>query len=73
MKNENANIDLYRKLICDMLQDLSDEKFLRQLYSLLVRQQSRAGKLQRELHAMVEEMSAENLRLLYIVASELRK
>ena len=63
MKHENANIDLYKKLICDMVQELTDAKFLRQIYSLLFREQTRTGRIQRELHAMVEEMAAEDLRL----------
>lgn len=70
--NQNKN-DLLKKMICDMIQDTNDNRFLRQVYSLLFREQNRTGKLQQELHAMVEEMNAENLRLLYITAIELRK
>jgi hypothetical protein len=38
MKNENANIELYKKLICDMIQELTDVKFLRQIYSIVARE-----------------------------------
>ena len=51
--NQNRN-DLLKKMICDMIQDTNDNRFLRQVYSLLFREQTRTGKLQRELHAMVK-------------------
>lgn len=38
MQNEKINIDVYKKLICDMVWDLNDGNFLRQIYSILARQ-----------------------------------
>lgn len=73
MPNNQNKIDLLKKMICDMIQDNNDSRFLRQVYSLLFREQNRTGKLQQELHAMVEELNGEDLRLLYITALELRK
>lgn len=73
MANKQASNELLKKMICDMVQDMNDNAFLRQVYSLLFREQNRTGRIQRELHAMVEEMTAEDLRLLYITAVELRK
>jgi hypothetical protein len=43
MKNENANIELYKKLICDLIQEVNDGKFLRQIYSIVARELKRAG------------------------------
>ena len=73
MANIQNRNDLLKKMICDMIQDNNDSRFLRQVYSLLFREQNRTGKLQQELHAMVEELNGEDLRLLYITALELRK
>ena len=73
MANKQASNELLKKMICDMVQDMNDNAFLRQVYSLLFREQNRTGRIQQELHAMVEEMTAEDLRLLYITAVELRK
>lgn len=73
MANIQNRNDLLKKMICDMIQGTNDSRFLRQVYSLLFREQNRTGKLQRELHAMVEELEGEDLRLLYITALELRK
>ena len=38
MANEQGNIELYQKLICDMVQDLTDCRFLRQIYSIIARE-----------------------------------
>ena len=73
MANIQNRNDLLKKMICDMIQDTNDSRFLRQVYSLLFREQNRTGKLQQELHAMVEELEGEDLRLLYITALALRK
>jgi hypothetical protein len=43
MKNESANNELYKKLICDLIQEVNDGKFLRQIYSIVVRELKRAG------------------------------
>ena len=73
MANKQASNELLKKMICDMVQDMNDNAFLRQVYSFLFREMNRTGRTQRELHAMIEEMDAEDLRLLYITAIELRK
>lgn len=38
MKND---IDVYKKLICSMIQDMTNERFIHQIYSLIYRQQKR--------------------------------
>lgn len=38
MQKEKVNIDVYKKLICDMVWELNDGNFLRQIYSILARQ-----------------------------------
>ena len=43
MKNETANNEIYKKLICDMIQEINDGKFLRQIYSIIVREVKRTG------------------------------
>lgn len=42
MKNESANIELYKKMICDMICEMTDAKFLRQIYSIIARERSKA-------------------------------
>lgn len=43
MENNQVNTDLYKKLICDMVQDINDGRFLRQLYSILFKEYIKAG------------------------------
>lgn len=38
-----ADIELYKKLICDMVQEITDVRFLRQIYSIIYRQKKRTG------------------------------
>lgn len=38
MKND---IDVYKKLICSMIQDMTNERFLRQIYSIIYYQQKK--------------------------------
>lgn len=38
MANEQGNIELYQKLICDMVCDITDSRFLRQIYSIIFRE-----------------------------------
>lgn len=38
MKND---IDIYKKLICSMIQDMTNERFLRQIYSIIYYQQKK--------------------------------
>lgn len=34
-------VSVYKKLICDMIQSLEDERFLRQMYSIIYRHKQR--------------------------------
>ena len=38
-----VSIEVYKKLICDLIQDMTDERFIRQIYSLVYRQMKRNG------------------------------
>jgi hypothetical protein len=40
---ENHNAQIYQKLICDMVQEMTDVRFLRQIYSIIYRQKKRTG------------------------------
>ena len=35
MENKQINADLYKKIICDAVQDIEDGRFLRQLYAFI--------------------------------------
>ena len=35
--------EIYKKLICDMIAEMTDERFLRQIYSIIYRQKKRVG------------------------------
>ena len=37
------NTEIYKKLICDMIAEMTDERFLRQIYSIIYRQKKRGG------------------------------
>lgn len=63
----------YKKMICAMVQDIDDRQFLHRVHEILFREQSKTCQLQRQLHALVEEMPPADLRLLYIAALELSK
>lgn len=43
MANEQINVDLYKKLICDMVQDIDDGRFLRQIYSIILKEYKKTG------------------------------
>lgn len=43
MEKDKVPIDVYKKLICDMIQDMTDERFIRQIYSIVYRQRKRTG------------------------------
>lgn len=43
MKNEAVNVEIYKKLICDMIQEMTDGRFLRQIYSIIAREAKRTG------------------------------
>ena len=73
MQKERANNEVYKKLICDLIQDVNDGRFLRQVYSYIVRERRLCGRLQQDLYTMIEGMEADNLRLLWIAARELEK
>lgn len=38
-----VSIEVYKKLICDMIQDMNDDRFIRQIYSIVYRQLQRNG------------------------------
>ena len=44
MKNETASNELYKKLICDMIQEINNTKFLQQIYSIIAREYRRTGR-----------------------------
>lgn len=70
---QKENINVYKKLICDMVMDSNDGKFLRQMYSCIAKERRLYGRLQQDLHDMIDEMGTDELRLLWIAAKELRK
>ena len=72
MKPESVKIDILKKLVADMIPD-ADKELLRLFYKILARKQHRTGRLQLELHKLIEEMTQEDLRLLYVTALELTK
>ena len=43
MAKEQTNIDLYKKLICDMIQEMGDCRFLRQIYSIVYAEYKKTG------------------------------
>ena len=73
MANETIDIEFYKKLICDMIYDINDGRFLRQIYSYIYRERRRTSQMQRELHALIDKMQPEDVRLLYTTALELQK
>lgn len=40
---ENTNIEMYKKLICNMIMEMGDERFIRQIYSIVYRHRKRTG------------------------------
>lgn len=38
-----VTIEVYKKLICDMIQDMDGDRFIRQIYSIVYRQMQRNG------------------------------
>lgn len=38
-----VSIEVYKKLICNMIQDMNDDRFIRQIYSIVYRQMQRNG------------------------------
>ena len=73
MANENINIEIYKKLICDMICDIRDIRFLRQIYSYIYREHRRTSQVALELHVLIDKMQPEDVRLLYTAALELQK
>lgn len=46
MKDSNAvetNCEIYRRLICDMVKRIHNERFLKQIYSIIARHIQRTG------------------------------
>ena len=66
------NTEIYKKLICDMIQDINDSRFLRQVYAFIFRDRRTHSRLQQELCSMIADMDAEDLRLLWVAARELK-
>ena len=72
MKPESVNIDILKKLVADMVPE-ADKDLLRLFYKMLARKKHRTGRLQLELHKLIEEMPQEDLRLIYVTVLELMK
>ena len=73
MANERIDINLYKKLICDMVDDIEDARFLRQLYSYIFRERRLCGRMQQELCEMIANMDTADLRLLLLTAKKIVK
>lgn len=43
MPKEKINTELYKKLICDMIEEITDTRFLKQIYSIIVREYRKTG------------------------------
>ena len=43
MQREKATTELYKKLICDMIEEITDTRFLKQIYSIIVREYRKTG------------------------------
>ena len=43
LEKENVSIDVYKKLICDMIQNINDLRFIRQIYSIVYNEKRRTG------------------------------
>lgn len=43
MEKETVPIAVYKKLIYDMIEEMTDERFIRQIYSLIYRKRKRTG------------------------------
>ena len=73
MASERIDINLYKKLVCDMVQDIEDARFLRQLYSYIYRERRLCGRMQMELCEMIAGMDTTDLRLLWVTAKKIAK
>ena len=73
MASERIDTSLYKKLICDMVQDIEDARFLRQLYSYIYRERRLCGRMQMELCEMIAGMDTTDLRLLWVTAKKIAK
>lgn len=40
---EHTTLEVYKKLICDMVQTMESERFLKQIYSILLTETKRTG------------------------------
>ena len=43
MEQEQVTLSTYKELICDMIQQMNDIKFIKQIYSIVLRQAKRTG------------------------------
>jgi hypothetical protein len=43
MEQEQVTLSTYKELICDMIQQMNDIRFIKQIYSIVFRQAKRTG------------------------------
>ena len=43
MDNKKVPIEVYKKLICEMIDEMNDDWFIRQIYSIIYRHKERTG------------------------------
>lgn len=43
MEQEQITISTYKDLICEMIQQMNDIRFIKQIYSIILRQTKRTG------------------------------
>ena len=43
MDNKKVPIEVYKKLICEMIDEMNDDRFVRQVYSIIYRHKERTG------------------------------
>ena len=43
MEQEQITISTYKDLICEMIQQMNDIRFIKQIYSIILRQAKRTG------------------------------
>lgn len=43
MEQEQVTLSTYKELICDMIQQMNDIRFIKQIYSIVLRQTKRTG------------------------------
>lgn len=43
-ENTNINMDVYKKLICDMIWEMTNVTFIQQIYSIIAREYKKTGR-----------------------------